>query len=288
MDWHYKSAYGQNSLSNSGALHNPILSQSMITSKSNPKIKYIRRLLADRGFRHDEGAFVVEGTRWINELAQFQVSPNLVIVTESYIEQDHLQERSLEAPEIEVIVVSEQVMAYASDTVTPPGVLAIVPMLRHPMPDKPSLLLILDGISNPGNLGTMIRTAAAANTDAVLLTPASVDVYNPKVLRGSMGAHLRLPIEEKNWDEIESLITNMAIWIAAAGEGEDYVEIDWKQDLALIIGGEASGASHQARSWATGFVSIPLHRETESLNAAVAAGILLFEAVRQRRAIDDS
>lgn len=257
----------------------------MITSKSNPKIKYIRRLLADRRFRHEEGAFVVEGTRWINELAQFQVTPTLMIVTESYIEQDRGQARFPETPESEAIVVSEQVMAYASDTITPPGVLAVVPILRLPMPTRPSLLLILDGISNPGNLGTMLRTAAAANADAVFLTPGSVDVYNPKVMRGSMGAHLRLPLEEKSWDEIESLTINMAIWIASANDGIDYVEVDWKQDVAIIIGGEAAGASHQAKSLASGFVSIPLHKNTESLNAAVAAGILLFEAVRQRRAV---
>lgn len=257
----------------------------MITSKSNPKIKYIRRLLADRRFRHEEGAFIVEGTRWIKELAQFHLSPTLLIVTPSYNSQENVQALFHETLESEIIVVSDQVMAFASDTVSPAGVVAVVPMLKLPMPARLSLVLILDSVSNPGNLGTMLRTAAAANADAVLLTPGCVDVYNPKVLRGSMGAHLRLPIEEISWEKVVSLTANMAIWIASAGDGLDYVEVDWKQDVAIIIGGEAFGAGHQAISLATGSVSIPLHRDTESLNAAVATGILLFEAVRQRREV---
>lgn len=242
--------------------------------------------MADRRFRHREKAFVVEGTRWLKELAQFKITPTLVIITQSSISRDHVQALFHASPEIETIEVSEQVMAFASDTVSPAGVMAVVPMLKLPMPDKPSFLLILDSISNPGNLGTMLRTAAAAHTDAVLLAPGCVDAYNPKVLRGSMGAHLRLPVEENGWDEVENLTTGMAIWIASAGDGVDYVEVEWKQNVAIIVGGEASGAGHQAKSLATGYVSIPLHRDTESLNAAVAAGILLFEVVRQRRALE--
>lgn len=260
----------------------------MITSNSNPKIKYIRRLLADRRFRHRERAFVVEGTRWLKELAQFKITPTLMIVTQSYMLQDHILALFNKPPAIEPTMVSEQVMAFASDTVSPAGVMAVVPMPRIPMPARPSFLLILDNISNPGNLGTILRTAAAAKTDAVLLTPGCVDAYNPKVLRGSMGAHLRLPIEEMSWDKVETVTTNMAIWIAAVGDGVDYLEVDWKNDVAIIVGGEASGVGHQARSLATGNVSIPLHRDTESLNAAVAAGILLFEAVRQRRVVDSA
>lgn len=258
----------------------------MITSYKNPKIKYIRRLLADRRFRQRENAFVVEGTRWLMELVQFRITPTLVIVTQSLISQEHVQALFHESPEIEAIEVSEQVMSFASDTVSPAGVMAVVPMLKLPIPDRPSFLLILDNISNPGNLGTMIRTAAAANTNAVLLAPGCVDAYNPKVLRGSMGAHLRMPVEENSWDEVEKYTADMAVWIASAGDGVDYVEVDWKQNVAIIVGGEASGAGHRAKALATGTVSIPLQRDTESLNAAVAAGILQFEAVRQRRALE--
>lgn len=258
----------------------------MITSNKNPKIKYVRRLLADRRFRHQEGAFVVEGTRWLLELVQFKVTPIFVLATQSYLSQDQVQALNFKPSQIEVIVVSEPVMAYASDTVSPAGVIAVVPMIRLPIPEKPTFFLILDGISNPGNLGTILRTAAAANTDGVILTPGCVDAYNPKVLRGSMGAHLRLPIEELGWDKVEYLTADMAIWIASAGVGVDYKDVDWNQEVAIIVGGEASGAGYQASSLATGHVSIPLHQDTESLNAAVAAGILLFEADRQRRVVD--
>ncbi len=253
----------------------------MITSTTNPKIKYIRRLLNDRRFRERERAYVVEGRRWLAELARLATPPQLVLAVESWLAEEE-NRRLVEELNISAQPVSEAVMNQASDTETPAGVLAVVPMIPRPLPAGPALLLILDRIANPGNLGTMLRTAAAAGADGVILGPGCVDAYNPKVVRGGMGAHLRLPLLPAGWPEIAELTAGMAVWLAAAGGPLAYYDVDWRQPSALIIGGEAAGASAPAYQLAGSTVSIPMQAETESLNAAVAAGIILFEAVRQR------
>lgn len=252
----------------------------MITSRSNPKVKYVRRLQADRRFRYREQAFVVEGTRWLADLLRSAVTPREVYCTPDW--QGAAENQSLLANFSPPTLVEPALLAEMSDTETPPGVLAIVPMVKHALPAKPSLLLILDAVSNPGNLGTMLRTAAAAGVDGVLLGPGCVDPYNPKVVRGSMGALLRLPFVTMDWEAITDTVAGMAIWLAAAEGHTAYSEVDWRRPSALIIGSEASGAQTAARTLATGLVTIPMHDETESLNAAVAAAVILFEAIRQR------
>lgn len=258
----------------------------MITSTSNVRIKYVRRLLNDRRFRQREGAFVIEGTRWLGELVLFKERLQLVLVTEQWLQQAdnrHLLE-TLGVDESSVLqVVSEPVMANVSDTETPAGVLAVAAMVAQPLPERPDMLLILDRVADPGNMGTILRTSAAAGVDGVLAGPGCVDVYNPKVVRSSMGAHLRLPVLSLSWKEIEAVVAGMAVWLAAADGRTSYTEVDWRQPSALIIGSEARGAGQKAYTLAHETVSIPMAAETESLNAAVAAGIILFEARRQRK-----
>jgi RNA methyltransferase, TrmH family len=253
----------------------------MITSASNPKVKYVRRLLADRRFREREAAFVVEGGRWLAELARFGLAPRLLLATEIWLDQP--ENRALLAPlAAEPTLVSEVVLAHASDTESPAGVLAVAPMAPGPLPASPTLLLILDAVANPGNLGTMLRTAAAAGVEGVILAPGCVDAYNPKVVRGGMGAQLRLAVQSAGWAEIGRLTSGQRVWLAAAGGATLYHHVDWRQPSALIVGSEASGVGPEARELAQGRVSIPMNGETESLNAAVAAGVILFEAARQR------
>jgi TrmH family RNA methyltransferase len=143
-------------------------------------------------------------------------------------------------------------------------------------------VFIPDAVRDPGNLGTMLRTAAAAGVQAVFVPPETVDPLSPKVVRGGMGAHFRLPIHLVRWERIVSHLKTMKVYLAAAGEGMTYTKADFSSPLALIVGGEAEGASIHAQSLATAHVQIPMPGEVESLNAAVAAGVLLFEAARQR------
>ncbi len=254
----------------------------MITSVQNPTIKFIRRLQAEKRFRRRETAFVVEGTRWLQELIDLAHPLQFVFYTDDWLQQANHQAilQQLQTP---AQAVSEEVMAAMSDTETPPGVLSVGHMAPLPLPASPTFLLILDSVTTPGNVGTMLRSAAAAGVDGVLLTPGCVDAYNPKVLRGSMGAHLRLPIHELSWEEIEEVTNGMAVWLTAVSGATNYTTINWTQPSAIIIGNEARGVGKEAVGLANGRLTIPMHNDTESLNAATAAAVVLFEAARQRR-----
>lgn len=252
-----------------------------ISSLTNPGVKYVRRLQAERRFREREGAFVVEGTRWLAEVVRLGVPPGRVYYTAAWAARPEQAALLAQLPE-PAQPVSDAAMAAMSDTESPAGVLVVLPMPRHARPGKVDFLLILDEIRIPGNLGTMLRTAAAAGVDAVLLSPGCVDAYNPKVVRGGMGAHLRLPVVAADWPEIRQWAAGLHVWLAAADGATVYTDVAWSKPSALIIGSEAVGAGSEAKALAPGRVAIPMHAATESLNAAVATGILLFEAVRQR------
>jgi TrmH family RNA methyltransferase len=175
-------------------------------------------------------------------------------------------------------------MAAMSDTQTPQGVLAVVrpPDLRPS--GAPSFVLVMNRLGNPGNLGAVLRTAAAAAVPLVVLTPGTVDATNPKVVRGAMGAHFRLPILHADWGEIKRWLEGLTIFLADASGGAFYDRVDWRKPSAIVVGGEAHGASPQAAQLAHARVTIPMPGDMESLNAAVATGVLLFEVVRQRMA----
>ena len=223
----------------------------------------------------------MEGARWLTELAQMAQPPSLIFYTEAwYAEIEHraiLQQFATPG-----YLVSEAVMGAMSDTVTPPGILAVVPVLPRPLPASFTLLLILDRIKTPGNLGTILRSAAAAGVDGVLLAPGCVDPYNPKAVRGGMGAQLRLPVHSLSWPEIQQQTAALQVWLATAAGEHRYTHVNWRRPSALIIGGEAAGPTRQAEAVADGQLYIPMHARTESLNAAVAASIILFVALRQR------
>ncbi len=182
-----------------------------------------------------------------------------------------------------------QVLKAAGDTETPQGILAVLPIRSLPLPPAPDFTLILDEMRDPGNLGTILRTACAAGVQAVLLSPGSADLYAPKVVRSAMGAHFRLPVHALDWPAIHSYLTSegsersLLRYLADSQKGQPYYQADFGSPLALIVGGEAEGAGREARELATGPVHIPMPGKAESLNAAAAAAVLLFEVVRQRK-----
>ena len=173
-------------------------------------------------------------------------------------------------------------MRSASDTETPQGLQVALEWRAAPLPAPLDFVFIPDKLRDPGNLGTMLRTAAAAGVQAVLLPPETTDAFAPKVLRAGMGAHFRLPVQALVWEDMAGLISGLNIYLASAGEGLPYTQADFKIPLALIVGGEAEGASPQATRLSTARVHIPMPGGSESLNAAIAAGVLMFEVLRQR------
>lgn len=256
----------------------------MITSATNRKVKYVRALHRRR-VRHREKRFIAEGTRLVGEALGAQVPPASLFCTPEMAESSQGAQLLDEAQsrEIECCQVTAEIMALMTDTVTPQGVLAVVPFAHLPVPEQPSPILILDGIRDPGNLGTVLRTAAAAGVQEVITMPGTVDVYAPKVVRAGMGAHFRIPIRAYDRSaDMQAGFEGYQVLLATAVDGVRYWEIDWSLPTALIMGGEAQGAGDLVSSWATSPVSIPMADEMESLNVASATAVLLFEAVRQR------
>ena len=254
----------------------------MITSRQNERIKYIRSL-ARRRVRQREGRFVLEGTRLVEELVRAGVAPALVLYTPAWAASPAGQRLlpDLAGAEEGCWAASEAVLAAASSTETPQGVLVLAPFVH--CPPRPGLILILDQVRDPGNLGTIIRSAEAAGAGQVILAPGTVDAYNPKVVRGAMGAHFRLAVSSLEWPAIARRIEGRQVWLADARGAAAYDRVDWTQPSALIVGGEAAGAGEQAANLATGRVAIPMAPGPESLNAAMAATVILFEAARQQR-----
>jgi TrmH family RNA methyltransferase len=149
-------------------------------------------------------------------------------------------------------------------------------------------LLVIDQVRDPGNLGTILRTAVAAGVQAVFCTPGSVDAWSPKVVRSAMGAHFFVPIVQKSWVEISELCKTqqqpLTSYLAESADGQPLWNADLKNPVALVIGGAADGASPEVKTGVAAFINIPMPGGFESLNAAVAASIILFEVVRQRSA----
>jgi RNA methyltransferase, TrmH family len=254
----------------------------MITSSQNPRIKWLHALQSQARQRRDERVFVVEGVRLAEEALAGGWNARLVVYTADLNERGQAVVQGFAARGAAVELVSETVLRSASDTETPQGLLVALDWRLAPLPAPLDFVFIPDKLRDPGNLGTILRTAAAAGVQAVFLPPETTDAFAPKVLRAGMGAHFRLPIQVLGWEEIASLIPGLHIYLASSGEGLAYTQADFKSPLALVVGGEAQGASPQANRLSTGRVHIPMPGGSESLNAAIAAGVLMFEVLRQR------
>jgi TrmH family RNA methyltransferase len=251
----------------------------VLSSLANDRVKLIQKLQTQRKAREKEGKFVVEGTRLVEEAMLSGVPLDYVFYCEPDDRAQTVLDR-LAKKSVEVVEVSSAVMKACTDTEHPQPLLAVLPLIQI-TPSANTLLLICDRLADPGNLGTLLRTAAAAHVDATLLAPGTVDPFNPKVVRGSMGAHFRIPIETLDWDQIRTRTAGLQVRLAEATGEFRYDEVNWTQPSALVIGSEADGPSPEARALATQSIFIPMPGGSESLNAAVAGSVILFEAVRQ-------
>ena len=257
----------------------------MITSIANSHVKHMKALASDRKERRREQMFVVEGVRLVADALASKGDLPLVIydsdqlaATTAGSELLHtLEQRRFSFP------ATPQVLAAAADTVSPQGVVALArwPQLTTA---KPGIILVLDSIQDPGNAGTLLRSAEACGVVQVLAAPGTVDLYSPKVVRAAMGAHFRLPIaQDLDWQTIgDYCVSADHTYAAEASATMPYYAADWRQPSALIIGNEANGLSGEAAAYATRQISIPMRGAAESINAAVAGSVILFEALRQR------
>ncbi len=275
----------------------------LITSPDNDKARFLRNLLSKKD-RYAARHFLVEGVRLVEEALQARRGPLYTLYDPEALRQteagQRLLIRLLELVEDKkgVFPATDRIMESLSDTVTPQGVAAAVPFLQWPEESfkEARLHLVLDELQDPGNLGTILRSAGAAGDTAVWLTEGSVDYYSPKTVRAGMGAQFRVPSAlGQSWSDLTERLRGAGVeQIFLADSAEDgphnaarlpeavYYEIDWKKPSAVIIGNEAHGVSRAAWSAATHLLRIPMPGGAESLNAAVAASLVVFESLRQR------
>ncbi|GAW32054.1 RNA methyltransferase [Carboxydocella sp. JDF658] len=264
----------------------------IITSTANPEIKERARLLTARG-RREQQAFLVEGVRLLEEVLKADYPVTKVYYTAAGIGKERGQAlfRQLKERAIPCQEVSEGVLAKLSATETPQGLVAVVPVRQQdfalPRPGR-GIILVLDGIQDPGNLGTIIRTAFAAGIREVWTTPDSCDLYNPKTVRATMGAIFHLPCRDLT-DSLAAVraAAELGWWVTATAlEGAvPYYRLDWRQPRLLLLGNEGRGLSPELLALARERVTIPMPGGAESLNVAVAAGILMYETIRQNSVV---
>jgi TrmH family RNA methyltransferase len=260
---------------------------SFLSSSHNPHLQQVRALLNQKSARSESGLFVVEGVRLAEETLASQTPVKEAYFAASTSERGHKIIDALTRRGVEIFEVAEPVLESLSATETSQGVLLVLSQQSRLLPSQPDFVVILDQLRDPGNMGTILRAAAAAGAQVVLLPPGTTDPFAPKVVRAGMGAHFRLALHNANWAEIREYChtaapSGLRLFLAESGGGTSCWQANLREPLALVIGGEADGASPEAREAADELLHIPMPGQFESLNAAVAAGILLFEIVRQR------
>lgn len=252
-----------------------------ITSTSNSQIKRLVNLKNKASARRKEKVFLVEGIKMYRETPKDRIES-------IYIEEKFAETMSDEIKD-KYTIVSEQVFKQISDTVTPQGILVVVKQKEEKIEnilkkDGKQLYILLENLQDPGNLGTILRTAEGAGVSAVIAGKSTVDVYNPKVIRSTMGSIYRVPyiISEDLEGEIDYLKANGVSIYAAHLDGKYYYDDEnYNESTAFIIGNEANGLTDEIAKKADKLVKIPMSGQLESLNASVAAAILMYEARRK-------
>ena len=239
----------------------------IITSKSNPKIKEIASL-KDKKFRKKSGLFVVEGYKMVSEALTAKKSVVLLVGVAEGLAR-------FSCYEIDKIEVSEEVLSYVSDAVTPQGVLAVLKE-EYQEPKTPiNPCVLLDGVSDPGNIGTIIRTCAAVGVKDVYLVDCC-DVYSPKAVRSSMSGIFFVNLTVLKREDVYSVMADTPI-IVADMNGESVFSFTPPEKYCLVIGNEANGVSKEVRDLASHTVKIPMSSHSESLNAGVSLAVILYE-----------
>ena len=261
--------------------------RTVISSTSNAQVKNLGLLQKKAKERDKQGVFVIEGIK------MFEEAKEAGLLQKAYASESFYLERLREKPgyfdDLEYEVLTDSVFKEASDTKTPQGIMGLVSKPRYYLEDmlrcREACLMLLEDIRDPGNLGTIIRTAEGAGVTGVVLSDSSVDICNPKVIRATMGSIYRMPFyQADDFYDVLRMVKDQGIVIYAAHlQGIPYdTEGSFRERCAFLIGNEANGLSDRAAVCADTWIRIPMKGRVESLNAAVAAAILMYEAARQR------
>lgn len=263
----------------------------MITSTANKQIKYVNALVKRAKTRKEEGLFVVEGLRICQELPKQKI--RALYLSESFSKSPECA--ALVAGVSQVEVVSDPVFEAMADTKTPQGILALTEQLSYAMDQvvsptgpggEPALLMVLERLQDPGNLGTIVRAGEGAGVTGILMDQHTADIYNPKVIRSTMGSVFRVPFlytEDLPGALKAAKQRGIRLFAAHLGAHASYEDCDYCRASGFLIGNEGAGLSREIAGFADELIRIPMMGQVESLNAAVASSVLMFEASRQRR-----
>ena len=258
----------------------------VITSKDNDNIKKIKKL-KEKKYRKQEGKYIIEGSKLIEEAIKENAKIEQIIVCEDCITEATNSNLLYEIAKYDCIYVSEKVFKTLTDVSTPQGMLAVIKKKdnKKEVNYNEDMIVILDGVQDPGNMGTILRTIDSAGLSQVIVTKEVVDAYSPKVVRSTMGAIFRVNIIEtedklKMIKEIKKHKFNVAATSLEASKSIYDVEFN---KIAIVIGNEANGVSQEVLDLADTKMIIPMPGRTESLNASVATGIVVFEAIKCRK-----
>lgn len=259
----------------------------MITSTSNPKVKYLVQLQKKRKLREEKGVFLVEGIRMFREVPTELIEE--VYASEQFYEKN---KALLQGMESKLELLSGTVFQKVSETMTPQGILCVVKRKKYELSElineENAHILVLEDLQDPGNVGTILRTAEAAGVTGIIMSKATADLYQAKTIRSTMGSIFRMPCVcvEDLGATIKELKNHNFFTFAAHLSGEKwYNEVTYKGKIAFLIGNEGNGLKDETAALADTWIRIPMEGEVESLNAAVAATILMYEAYRQRRSL---
>lgn len=259
----------------------------MITSNSNAKVKQLLLWQKKRKAREEAGIYLVEGLRMFVEAPEAKVRE--VYVSETFYQKRNA-ELNLDGWGRKLEILSDSVFAHVSDTKTPQGVLVVMEQMNYSleamMKEQSPLLMVLDNLQDPGNLGTILRAGEAAGVTGVIMSSDTVDIYNPKVIRSTMGSIYRMPfvyVEDLPSTVGKLNASGIHTYAAHLKGTHSYEADDYKAGTAFLIGNEGNGLRDEVADMAEIYIKIPMCGEVESLNAAIASTVLMFEAARQRR-----
>ena len=285
----------------------------MISSTTNKQVKFVNALVKKAKTRREEDLFVAEGLRMCSEIPKDRI--HTLYISESFSKTKECKTLREGVKHIELV--TDEVFKSLSDTQTPQGILALVKQYHYTLDEvtgktakekatasgqdadgsvqnrkkqenrkKPALLMVLETIQDPGNLGTIFRAGEGAGVTGVVMDANTTDIYNPKVIRSTMGSVLRMPfvyVEDLHETLQELKNRNIRLFAAHLKGKQAYDLEDYTGDTAFLIGNEGNGLTDETAAMADTYVRIPMEGSVESLNAAVAASVLMFEAARQRR-----
>lgn len=258
----------------------------VISSKDNEMIKNIKKL-KEKKYRDETNTFIIEGIKLVEEAIQEKAEIRLIVICEDCIEDGTISKSQLyEIAKQECIYVTEKVFSILTDVKTPQGILAVIEKKNNSVEidETQEMILALDQIQDPGNLGTILRTVDSANLKQIIIDKNGADPYSPKVVRSTMGAIFRIKIiQVENLKQKLQELQKKGYEIIATSldTSKDIYQISYQKQV-IVIGNEANGVSKEIQQLANQKVKIPMLGKTESLNASVAAGIIIYEYVRRK------